>query len=162
MLRLLDGLSAAIDAVARVLMTVLLGAVVLLVIGEVFSRNLFNLSFPWLEEVTMTFLGTWLVFIGASHAMNRGMLASMDFVVARLPRPLALACALVSHVGMLVFLGIVIMYGIRLANAATSQPSPSLQVPMTYAYAGLVMGACFMWVHAVTRLLGLVFRRVAA
>ena len=159
MLRLLESLAAAIDTGVRAFIVVVLGTIVLLVLGEVVSRNLFGYSFHWLEEVTMTFLGTWLVFIGASHAMRAGMLASMDYMVRRLPRPMALACSIVSHAAVIIFLGVIIFYGVRLAAMASNQPSPSLQIPMAYAYAGLVIGACFMALHAVTTLATLIFRR---
>lgn len=149
MLRWLEALGSAVDTGVRVFITNVLGAIILLVIGEVLGRNLLNISFYWLEEVTMTFLGTWLVFIGASHAMKSGLLVSMDFVVARMPRPMALACSLVSHLGILIFLLVLIVYGARLAHLASDQPSPALQISMAFAYFPIVLGACFMVLHTV-------------
>lgn len=149
MLRWLQALSSAVDAGVRIFITIVLGVIILLVLGEVVSRNLLNISFYWLEEVTMTFLGTWLVFIGASHAMKSGLLVSVDFLVTRLPRPVAIACSLASHLGILVFLFVLIIYGSQLTHLASDQPSASLQVSMAFAYFPIVLGSCLMALHTV-------------
>ena len=150
--KLIVAASAALDWFARLFMTLVFGAIVLLVVSEVLSRNLLSISFNWLEEVTMTYLGTWLVFVGASHAMKVGMLASMDFFVTRIPRGLGLVCAVVSHLGVLGFLLAVVFFGCRLALLASDQPSPSLQWSMGLAYLGIVVGASFMVVHTLAAL----------
>jgi TRAP-type C4-dicarboxylate transport system permease small subunit len=152
MLRWLETLSSAVDAFIRGFITVDLGLIILLVLGEVLSRNLLNFSFYWLEEVTMTFLGTWLVFLGASHAMKVGLLVSMDFLVTRLPRPVALVCSLTSHLGILLFLSVLIVYSARLAHMASAQSSPALQISMAFAYLPIVVGACLMSLHTIVGL----------
>jgi TRAP-type C4-dicarboxylate transport system permease small subunit len=147
MVRLLVATSDGLDRLARAFMSWALGVIVVLVVSEVASRNLFNYSFTWLEEVTVTYLGTWLVFVGGSHAMKLGLLASVEFFVKLLPHRLAIACAVVSDCIIFLFLAIVIFYGSRLALLAGNQPSSSLQWSMGYAYLGIVVGACFMAVH---------------
>ncbi len=150
MLYRLKQFSESIDRAAKVFAQVALGMIVLLVLCEVVARNVVGRSITWMEEVAITYIGTWLVFIGASHAMKAGMLISLRIVLDRLDRRLAAAATAVTQCAVLAFLAVIVVYGIQLSTSAMGQPSPALQLPMGLAYLGIVVGCSMMMVHVVS------------
>jgi TRAP-type C4-dicarboxylate transport system permease small subunit len=132
---------------------VALAIIVVLVIAEVFARNLFGNSLTWVEEVAVTYLGTWFVFIGSAHAMKVGMLINFDSLARLLRGGTAKAVFLVCQLLILVFLAVIVVFGVRLSLATMSQPSPALQLPMGMAYLGVAAGCAVMFIHAVAAVL---------
>ncbi len=84
--------------------------------------------------------------------MRVGMLISVQFLVTRLGPRAARVCAKVSHLGVLLFLMVIIVYGWKLSVATLGQPSPALQMPMGIAYFGIVVGCAVMALHTVALL----------
>lgn len=156
------GISNALDRVARLFMQGALATIVILFLMEVVARNVVGRSFTWVEEASVTFLGTWLVFIGAAHAKKIGMLISFEFLVQRLGRRSAAAAFVITELLALVFLGIVIVYGTRLSLANMMQPSPALRLPMGVAYFGIVVGCVIMAIHGIAAILQRVSGRSTA
>lgn len=146
-------LSDALDRLARVFVQVALAIIVTLVIIEVFARNVFGGSLTWVDEVSVTYLGTWFVFVGAAHAMKVGMLINFNSFVQHLAGRSAKAVFIVSQFLILVFLTVVIVYGTRLSASTMSQPSPALQLPIGIAYFGVVAGCAIMFIHVVAAIL---------
>ena len=147
MLKTVVAISNRIDSVVKIFMQIGLLTIVLLVLLEVFLRNVVGQSLYWIEEVAVTYIGTWFVFIGASHAMKVGMLIRLEFLVERLSEKAAKMVFIVSQLGILLFLMVLIVYGIRLTAMTLEQPSPALQMPVGIAYFGIVVGSGLMVLH---------------
>lgn len=141
--------SDRIDRLTQAFIQFALAVIVLLFLLEVFARNVFRNSLTWVDEVSVTYLGTWFVFIGAAHAMKVGMLISFDSLLPRLPPSLRSIVFFATQSLVLLFLGVIIVYGIRLSAFTMSQPSAALQLPMGMAYLGVVVGCLLMVVHSV-------------
>lgn len=146
-------ISNALDRVTRLFMQAALAIIVSLFLMEVVARNIVGRSFTWVEELSVTFLGTWLVFIGAAHAKKIGMLISFEFLVDRLGRRSAAAAFIITELLALVFLCIIVVYGMQLSLANMEQPSPALRIPMGLAYLGIVVGCVIMAIHGVAAVL---------
>ena len=65
--------------VIRSISAVLLGALLLVVVYQIFARGIFNLPTPWTEEVC-TILITYNTFIGGIVVMMRGEHIAIDLV----------------------------------------------------------------------------------
>lgn len=147
MAKLLARLSNGVDAVVRPFMQLSLLAIVLLVLLEVFLRNVVGQSLYWIEEVAVTYIGTWFVFVGASHTMKVGALIRLEFLVDKLRARVATTVFIISQLIVLLFLVVIVTYGIRLTAMTLEQPSPALQLPIGIAYFGIVMGCSLMILH---------------
>ena len=93
------------------------------------------------------------MFVGAAHAMKVGMLINFNSFVQLLKGAPSKAAFVVSHLLILLFLMIVIVYGLKLSIATMAQPSPALRLPIGLAYFGVVAGCVIMFVHAVASIL---------
>jgi len=91
----------------RVLLAAFLVGMVVLVFGNVVLRYAFNSSITVSEELSRIFF-VWIIFLGATVAMaERGHIA-VEFVVRRLPRPMAKAAALLAGLLMIGCCGLIL------------------------------------------------------
>ena len=141
--------SDQLDRLTQIFAQAALGIIVTLFVVEVFARNVYGHSLTWVDEVAVTYLGTWFVFIGAAHAMKAGMLISFEFLFQRLSHPIRTAVFIGSQALILLFLAVIIAFGTRLSALTMSQSSPALQLPMGLAYLGVVTGCTLMFIHSV-------------
>lgn len=92
-----------IDSYCRllgVLMVVALGAMVIMVFGNVVMRYAFNSGITISEELSR-WLFLWVIFLGATIAVRERAHMGTDMLVAKLPAPLQKLCLLVGHLLML-------------------------------------------------------------
>jgi TRAP-type transport system small permease protein len=111
----------------------ILGALLLVVFGQVVMRYVLHLSFVWGEELAR-FLQIWLTFLGATLAFVSGGHASIQMLVERfnekgqkVVRVLAAAC-------MAAFFLVLAAKGIKLVRFAWSNESPALSLPYGMVY----------------------------
>lgn len=118
-----------------------MSAMGLMLFWNVVLRYGFNSGIPFSVEVSRLIF-VWITFLGAVVALAQGMHMSVDTLVARLPRPMRVACFLVSHGLMLwccwlIWQGSWIQTNINWNNYA---PISGISVGLMYA-AGLVASA---------------------
>ena len=87
----------AAERSVEALMALDLACIVVLVFSNVVARYGFGAGFAGAEEISRL-LFVWLVFLGAILALRRKAHLGVELVVARLPRPLRRACAVMTHV----------------------------------------------------------------
>lgn len=88
-----------------------------------------------------------IIFLGAIFTMRSDKHLSLDFFVARMPRTLSFCVTTFGRILTLIFLGIVTVYGTRLAINGMVTPSTAMQIPMTIPYLPLVIGAIGMFIE---------------
>ncbi|MFB3816980.1 MAG: TRAP transporter small permease [Candidatus Methylomirabilales bacterium] len=123
-----------------------LAVIVVAVFLQVLFRYVFEAPLSWTEELARTSL-IWLTFVGAAVAVRRQAHFALALVVGRLParfRPLweAFLASLI-----VIFLVVLLYQGIQMLPLVHSQLSPSLELPMSYAYLAIPAGAALMLVH---------------
>jgi C4-dicarboxylate transporter DctQ subunit len=97
----------------------------------------------WAEEITR-YVSIWVVFLAAGLGVRFGIHLSVDMLALAMPEPLRRAFFIFAYVMMLLFQGVLVYYGTQLAISNYAQQSASLQMPMTYAYAAIPVGAAIM------------------
>lgn len=135
--------------------TLCAGLLVLLTVtmcAQVFSRYVLAMPFVWADEVVgLAF--TWLTFLAAAVALkHRGHIAFtffVDLAGANVRRALLGAVAL----GVIAFLGVVLVTGIQMTMLVHDQRSASLELPMSWYYAALPLGAALMLVYEMQHML---------
>lgn len=149
-----DGLARVVNAYFKLLEFVLvlcLGAMVLMVLGNVILRYGFNSGITVSEELSR-FLFVWLIFLGAVVGMREGAHLGVDTVVRMLPVLGRKVCLALSEVLMLMccallFLGTWRQRDINLANEA-----PVTGLPMEWVYGVAYVSAGSMAVLILVKL----------
>ena len=132
---------------ASVVYTALIGVTV----GGVYFRYVLNDSLVWGEELGR-YLFIWIVCVGAAMGVARNAHVNVDFVLGKLPARVRNLVELATEVGVLVFLGVVIVQGAKLTVFGLGSFSLAMQIPMAWVYGALPFTAAVMAVYTARRI----------
>lgn len=149
MRKLLDG----IDRAAEGLVAAIFAAIVAIALLQVFHRFALNSSLSWSEE-SQIFGHIWIVFLGIPIAYRRGAHLYIETFCDKLPRGPRTAFNLLVELIWAAFAVSLMVLGWRVAEVAHMQSSPGLEIPMSYPYAGMVIGGAYLMLVALRRLAG--------
>jgi len=118
---------------------------VLVSLLQVFFRYALNDSLTWSEELAR-YLFVWTSFLGAAIALHRGMHIEVDILTSVASAPVRKGMHLFSKAAVVVFLVMLIVYGVRITMLTWGTPSAALRVPMGLVYLAIPVGAASMLV----------------
>lgn len=135
----------------RVLIGLLLVALVVAVAMGIFYRYALQDSLYWATEVP-NFLMIWIVFLGSVVAYHERKHIAFTLIGDSLGgrRQAALEC--VSSVLVLIFLAVLIYYGIVVVSDTMHSLSEALRIPKGYIYSCLPISAALMALSTVEQL----------
>jgi len=147
-----------LDRVLRSICIVLFGALVLLVVWQVFTRLVLHDPSPWTEEAAR-YVFVWASMIGIAIAVGEKADVVMDFLVEKLPRQLQRTADILAYLTTLAFVAYVLLYGgIKQSMMAWTQRNPLLPFTQGELYLALpIAGALLAFylilhiVHALSR-----------
>jgi len=112
---------------------------------NVLTRYIFGFSLKWAEELT-TYTLIWVTFLGGAVCVRRGMMVSMDAIVAQfrgsLKRFFTVIINLLGVVCSVIFAYLGLLATIYVYSSA--QVSPAMMIPMSIPYAAIPLGSIFM------------------
>lgn len=97
----------------------------------------------WAEEVSR-YVSIWVVFIAGGLGIRFWIHLNVDIVVASFPPRVQRAFMVFCLVLMILFELVLLWFGAKLAISNHAQQSASLQMPMSFAYAAIPVGAVIM------------------
>jgi TRAP-type C4-dicarboxylate transport system permease small subunit len=151
----------AIDRGAELLVAAIFGLIVSIALLQVFHRFALNSSLSWSEEAQI-FGHIWIVFIGIPVAYRRGAHLYIETFCDMLPRGPRTAFNLLLELTWAAFAVSLMILGFMVARIAHLQSSPGLDWPMSYPYAGMVVGGAYLFVVAARRIGNGAWRPAAA
>lgn len=123
-----------IDNLENYICRVLLALFVIILFAQILSRNLFNHSLSWTEEL-VTYMFVWFAFFGASYAAKLAAHNRVTFQFKLMPRKVAVALEALSDLIWICFncyfVYLSVMFFIK---ANVFWKSQTLGVPMKYLY----------------------------
>ena len=149
MKRVLD----AVDRGAEWLVASIFGVIVCIALLQVFHRFALNTSLSWSEEAQI-FGHIWIVFLGIPIAYRRGSHLYIETFCDKLPRRARSGFNLLIELSWAGFALSLMVLGWMVARVASMQDSPGLEVPMSYPYAGMVVGGAYLMLVAARRIAG--------
>jgi TRAP-type C4-dicarboxylate transport system permease small subunit len=145
---------AAIDRGAEWLVAAVLGVIVVIALVQVVNRFALNSSLSWSEEAQI-FGHIWIVFLGIPIALQRGAHLYIETFCDKLPPRARFVFDLAVELLWAAFGVSLVILGWMVARIAHMQESPGLEIPMSWPYAGMVIGGAYLVLVAVRRLAGL-------
>ena len=144
--------SGWLHQITRVLATIATAWLALIVFVAVVFRYMFNAPLTWSDEMAVS-LFVWVSFLGAAVAMRENRHSGVDNLVAKLSgRSLRIVQA-ITLVGVAMFLLIWTAKGIETLPILAIQNTPSLQISVSWVYAGLPVGSVLMLIQLIARTL---------
>ena len=131
-----------LTALIIVIACVLLGIASTLGMYQVLTRFIFGQPFTW-SEIAIRLILIWMVMFGVVVAFREGAQISVDLMYRLSGRYQRLLHLLITTV-ILLFLGVIIWYGIDIAWRVRFQEIAGLEfLPMSVGYAALPVGGTF-------------------
>lgn len=137
--KMIDGLNKVIGYV----LGLMLGAMSILIIVQVFSRFVINLPIHWSEEVSR-YLMIYIVFIGASLAMRHNKLISVELLPEMVNENKRRIITIIIMVISIVFFVILFKQGIDILGRVKGQSSAGLGISMAIPYAAIPIGSVLL------------------
>lgn len=123
------------------------------VVIQVVSRFVFNYPIEWSEEMAR-FMFIWLGFISAAVALKEDQHVRFTFIIDRLPKKISRIINIFNDLLTIIFLIILIIYGVVLVINTHSIPSVTLEfIRWSYVYASLPIGFSFLLIILINKML---------
>ncbi|SDL77422.1 TRAP transporter small permease [Halarsenatibacter silvermanii] len=146
----IDGLNLLLKGAIILILTALL--VVMLM--QVFFRYVLFSSLPWSEEVAR-FLLIWLVMLASAYGFSLGEHIKIEFFKKKFidNEVLTSIFNIVIYIILLFMLSLMVYYGYDLAASISFQSSPALRISMFWPTLALPLGGAFMMLQTIKLLL---------
>ena len=140
--------SNVLDKLEEIILIILMVAMTISVVIQVFSRTVLNVSPSWTEEVARYML-VWITFVGASLGAKRGAHMGVEAFTMILPKKVQKVVAAITWLLCAAFTAITCVYSISILQLqmATGQVSAAIQLPMWIPYAGVTVGMFLMTIR---------------
>jgi len=123
------------------------GAMFLVVLAQVVFRYVLAHPLPWSEELAR-YLMVWVACLGASEAYARGNHVGVTLIVNAVRPRLHKIMILIIHLSVCVLMGVVVYQGFVLSFMVGDQRSPAMELPMTWPYMAVPVGAGLIFIQA--------------
>ena len=110
---------------------------------QVFTRYVLNNSPDWTEEA-LRYMYVWVVFLGSSAAITDRSHVSISFLVEKLPRSAQIAVACMTNAIIVVFLGFLLVLGIRATTSHNVIPLMTVDIMYSVVYVIVPITAVLM------------------
>ncbi len=134
---------AQLEATILIMLVVAMTVVVFL---QVFYRYVLTQPLYWSEELAR-YLFVWLSILGATLGLQKSGHFGLDILYRRLPEKGRRYTQWLIHLLMGVVIFVILFQGVTLVQKTAHQVSPAMEIPMSWAYACLPVGAALMAVH---------------
>ena len=149
---LLGRLNDIFDSFIKVIMVTGIAVLVVTLIGQVLSRYLMPIPFPWMEELAR-YLMIWVAMLGACLGIRRKSHIGVTIITDRLSIYWRAKMNILIYLAMLTLTVVLLCYGWRITNMVSSQTTATLPFTMFWAYLAIPAGALLMSVQIILLLL---------
>jgi TRAP-type C4-dicarboxylate transport system permease small subunit len=132
------------------------GVMFVVVLAQVVFRYILAHPLPWSEELAR-YLMVWVACLAASEAYVKGYHVGVNLIINALRPSLRKVMTLIIHLAVCVLMAVVVYQGFILSYMQAAQQSPALELPMTWPYLAVPVGAVLIFIQAAA----LFFKHVA-
>lgn len=129
-----------------------MGIIALVIPYEVFGRYVLGDMPMWSGEAA-TYSLVWVSMMGGAVGLRKGVQVGIGLIYEKMPPRLAAKVRLLGAVVMLLFLSVMIHFGLQQTLDNWRQISPALGIPMAVPYMALPAGFILMWLFTLEQTL---------
>jgi TRAP-type C4-dicarboxylate transport system permease small subunit len=142
----MEKLSNCIYKIAYGVSVFLFMVMTLSILLQIFCRYVLNSPLLWPEELAKSSV-IWIAFIAGSNGVKKGVHVYFALIVDRFPQDIRIYISLFVMVSLFFFSGICLVAGIDLL-VHTKGVSAALGISYFWPKLGMIVGFCFMLIHA--------------
>ncbi|MBD3289326.1 TRAP transporter small permease subunit [candidate division KSB1 bacterium] len=143
--------NSIVELILKWILTILMSALVIDVIWQVFSRFILNNPSSYTEELA-TFLLIWVALLGSAYALKKKAHLGIDLMTNYLKtKNRAVFEIIISFLVITIVTAVFIIGGIRLVyiTLKLNQTSPALQIKMGYIYLAMPLAGFLMMYYMI-------------
>lgn len=147
----MKGLRTGIDHLLGAAICVLMAAMVLNVLWQVFTRFVLHNPSSFTEEAAR-YMMIWVGLLGSAYATGKKSHLALDLITAKLQGGRKRASEILIHLVVLLFsLGVLVLGGGRLVwiQLSLGQQSAALQLKLGYVYLAVPLAGAFIVIYSV-------------
>lgn len=145
---ILKGIKQVIDKVFLITALTMLGVMVVVIIIQVFSRQLFSYTPSWSEELSRLLL-VWVSFLGIAYGVKERLHIALGLFVGMFPKKVQHIFDLFSKLLLIGFGGIMIYYGRQFMILMGGSTMPGTGLTSSYLYACIPVAGVFLILYGV-------------
>lgn len=149
--RPIDKFFNLLDGFLKILVVIGNGLMLLLVFGQVITRYCFNYT-PYFGEELARYLFVWVVFLSLPLVARYGGHMAIETLTSRSHGATLKFLNIAADIFSIVFLAIMVWYGIQMVQRTSFQTSPALMVPMSWVYVVIPFGCAVMLLYVLANL----------
>lgn len=122
---------------------------------QVVARYVLNRPPAWTEELAR-YCQVWIILLTAPICIRKGSHLAVDYLGHGLSARVRRALDVFTHLLIVVYVAVVLVFGIQLMVVGRFQVSPAMGIPMSLIYSVFPVSGALMLLEAVLRALGLI------
>jgi TRAP-type C4-dicarboxylate transport system permease small subunit len=123
-------------------------AMIVIIIYQVFSRQVFNSTPSWAEELSML-LFVWTSFLGVAYGFKAKLHIGVSFLVDLFPKKLQEACDFFAKILIVLFAIVLIFYGWKFTVLMGGSTMAGTGLPSSALYACLPVSGLFILLYGI-------------
>ena len=133
------------DNIEEYILLVLFPLMVIVVFVATCVRYLTVMSLPWAEEVARYSM-VWIAYVGASLGIKRNSHLGVEAVLLLLPKGSRIFFDYFRYLMIILFNVLIAYFALQIIQSqiSTEQVSPSLRIPIWFAYGAIPVGSVLM------------------
>ena len=122
-----------VNLIFKPLISTLFLLMILITFTQVIFRYVLNSALPWAGEITIFFF-IWVIFLGASITLHKGLHIGVDIVTNQLSEKKKKLIFIFTNFLIIVFCLLIFIGSIPLVIDNYTQRSPALEIRLTFVY----------------------------
>lgn len=145
-------LSNIVESIEKVISIILIAAIMIILFLAVIYRYFLKDPIFWANEASI-FMMAWLTFLGGSLSLKYRSQAAITMLVNRLSKKNQHILNIVTHIIILIFIGILLYYSYSWVLNLSDIKSSSMRIPMWIPYLSVPVGLTFAFIHILDQLI---------
>lgn len=147
-MKVLKSINEIINKILLITALSMLGAMVVIIIVQVFSRQLFNYTPSWSEEVSKL-LFVWVSFLGIAYGFRERLHIALGIVIDRLSDKIQTVFDVFSKILIVGLSLAMIYYGLRFTILMGNSTMPGTGLSSSVLYAAIPVSGFFLLVYGI-------------
>lgn len=144
-----------LDILLKTLVVIGNGLMLVLVFVQVITRYVFSYT-PYFGEELARYLFVWVVFLSLPLVARYGGHMAIETITSRVHGATLKILNIVADIFTIVFLCIMVWYGIQMVIRTNFQTSPALMIPMSWVYVVIPFGCAVMLLFTIANLINVI------
>ncbi|WP_405380357.1 TRAP transporter small permease [Maribacter sp. LLG6340-A2] len=145
-------MTGIVDRILNVLLVLVLGAMAVIVAGNVFFRFILNASLYWADELAQILL-VWLTFLGAALAVKEKSHYMLNFLIEKLNGNTKKFCWFFQQVMILTAIAILLYYSTIVSFKIRLWVMPATEISRFFVYAACPIGCLMMLYYSILNII---------